>query len=107
VQALRSGLALPDFWEMTPRETMLAIEAANWREREAEKRAIAQARLTALLVRAKRIPTLKQLLAGGPAKPLRGKELIKRRREFEEMSARAKDLDINKLMLERRKMKHE
>jgi hypothetical protein len=38
-----------------------------------------------------------------PAKPLRGKELEKRRREFKEMTA---NVDIEKLANAQRKIKH-
>lgn len=84
--ALRSGLGVMEFWDLTPRETFAAIEAAIWRDEQDQKRVVALARSIAVLSRAKRIPSLKQLLSRGPAKPLRGAELERRREEFADMT---------------------
>jgi soluble lytic murein transglycosylase-like protein len=79
-------VTVSEFWEMTPRETMMAIEAAIWRDERAQKQALSAAWHTAALARVKRLPALAQLFAA-PARKLRGRELEKRRREFAEMSA--------------------
>jgi len=93
-QALRCGIRVAEFWEMTPRETYMAIEAAIWRDEQRQKHDVVLAWRTAALMRAKRMPSLKQLLNTKPARPLRGKELEKRRQEFKEMTAK---LDTSKL----------
>lgn len=84
-----------EFWEMTPRETYMAIEASIWREEYRQKQDAAQAWRIAMLIRAKKLPSLQQLLNPRPANPLRGKELDERRREFRAMT---KNLDVNKLI---------
>jgi hypothetical protein len=90
-QALKVGIGVVEFLDLTPRETYMAIEAAIWRDERRQKQDVALAWRTAALVRAKRMPSLKQLLAIGPARPLAGKEKEKRRREYKEMSAAADD----------------
>lgn len=75
-----------EFWDLTPHETYLAIEAALWRDQQRQRQDIVLAWRTAALTRAKKMPSLAQLLAG-PAKPLTGQDLERRRREFKEMSA--------------------
>lgn len=72
----------------------MAIEASIWREEIQQKRDLVLAWQTAALTRAKRMPSLKQLLNTKPAKPLHGEELEKRRKEFKEMTA---NLDLSKL----------
>jgi hypothetical protein len=84
-----------EFWDMTPREVFMAIEASIWRNEHNQQLDIVQAWRMARLMRAKRIPSLKALLNIKPAKPLHGKELEKRRREFKEMTA---NVDLNKLI---------
>ncbi|OGC95315.1 MAG: hypothetical protein A2W25_05205 [candidate division Zixibacteria bacterium RBG_16_53_22] len=73
----------------------MAIEASILRDERQQRQNIIQAWQMAVLMRAKRIPSLKQLLDPKPAKPLRGKELEERRREFRQMT---KNLDMSKLM---------
>lgn len=90
-QALKCGLTVAEFWQMTPRETFMAIEAYLWRYEREVKDQIRMAWLNAALVRAKHLPPLARLLAG-KAKPLRGAELQKRRQEFEEMTRNMKVL---------------
>jgi hypothetical protein len=85
---------MAEFWDMTPREVLMAIEASIWRDERNQQMNIVQAWRIAMMMRAKRIPSLKALLNTKPAKPLHGKELEKRRREFKEMTA---NVDINKL----------
>jgi hypothetical protein len=87
-QALRSGLSVAEFWEMTPAETYAVIEAANWREDQRLRQQVAMARLTASLVRAKRLPSLGSLLAkfSQPQKSSK-KELRQRRRAFKKVAS--------------------
>jgi hypothetical protein len=72
----------------------MAIDAAIWRDERQQRQQLTQAWYTAALQRTKRLPTLKQLLSTGPARPLKGKELEKRRSEHREMMA---NVDIGKL----------
>jgi len=81
----------------------MAIEASIWRDERNQQMNIVQAWRMATMMRAKRIPSLKALLNTKPAKPLHGKELEKRRREFKEMTA---NVDINKLVNQQKKVKH-
>jgi len=81
----------------------MAIEASIWRDDRRQELDIVQAWSTAMLIRAKHIPSLKQLLNTKPAKPLHGKELEKRRREFKDMTA---NIDLNKLADQLKKVKH-
>jgi hypothetical protein len=71
---------------MTPRETAAALEAAAWRTDQAQRARAWLAWHVAALSRAKRMPPLSRLLPLPAARPLRGKELEKRRREFREMA---------------------
>jgi hypothetical protein len=82
---------MAEFWEMTPRETFAVIDAMVWREQQQRRQGVIRAWLTARLTRAKRIPTLGQLLNQKPAKRLSGAALVKRRQEFENMT---KHIDI-------------
>jgi len=72
----------------------MMIDASIWREEIQQKRDLVLAWQTAALTRAKRMPSLKQLLNTKPARPLVGQELEKRRKEFRDMTA---NLDISKL----------
>ena len=87
----------------------MAIEASIWRDERRQELDIVQAWSIASLMRAKRIPSLKQLLNTKPAKPLHGKELEKRRQEFADMTKnlnlehlanrmKKANVDINKLL---------
>ena len=87
-----------EFWDLTPWETFMMIDASIWREEVQQKRDLVLAWQTAALTRAKRMPSLKQLLNTKPARPLVGEELEKRRKEFRDMTA---NLDVSKL-----KVKH-
>jgi hypothetical protein len=91
---LHAGIKVLEFWDLTPRETFMAIDASLWREEIQQKRDLTLAWQTAALTRAKRLPSLKQLLNTKPARPLHGAELEKRRQEFKEMTAK---LDVSKL----------
>lgn len=89
---------------MTPRETYAVIDAYIWRDERQQKQQIALAWRTAALHRAKRMPALRALLSEGPAKPLKGKELEKRRREFIEVTT---SIDLESLNRKKAKPKDE
>ena len=76
-----------EFWDMTPRETAAAIDAAGWRMDRERRLQMSLAWHTAALSRAKKLPSLAQLIKPPPAKKLEGAELEKRKQEFEEMRA--------------------
>lgn len=105
--ALRAGIGVLEWLDLTPRETYMMLDAYLWREeqrrREYEQRLeqeLTLAWLIAALTRAKRLPPLRVLLtAAKPAKPLKGKELERRRSEFAEMAA---NLDLEKIARKRR-----
>lgn len=96
-QALRAGIGVQEFWDLTPVETYMAIEASIWREQQRQKQSIAQAWYSAALQRAKRLPPLKQLLQAGPAKRLVGAELRARRDEYAQAQAALNRLDLSRL----------
>lgn len=87
-------MAVADFWQLTPRETYMAIEAAIWQDERQQRSAVAAAWLVAKLTKAKRIPPLKQLLVEKKGRKLTGAEKRKRQREFSEMTAH---VDLEKL----------
>jgi hypothetical protein len=94
--ALRSGISVTEFWQLTPRETWAAIDAAVWREQQQEEHDMAMAWLMAKLSRAKKIPSLKSLLSKGQApRPLRGAEKTERRAQFKKLAAPDKVAAIN------------
>jgi len=88
---------------MTPRETLMTIEASIWRNERRQELDLVQAWSMAKLMRAKRIPPLKALLNTKPAKPLRGKELEKARQEFKELN---KNLNLKKIAERMKKVRH-
>lgn len=94
---------MAEFWDLTPQETFMTIEARLWREAQQYKRAISQAWLTAALGRAKRLPALPRLLASGQAQKLSGAELEQRRQEFREMSRAVNFEAINRQKAKSRK----
>ena len=83
MQALRAGVTVLSFWDLTPRETLIAMEAAVWRAEQAQAGQLAQAWHVAALLRNKQLPSLRTLLAR--LKPSKAKKLPieERRREFE------------------------
>ena len=60
--AIRIGIPLKDFWNMTPYELFVSIEVFEDKEKELSKELIVQAYYTAALSRMKKIPKLKDLL---------------------------------------------
>ena len=87
MQALRAGVTVPAFWDMTPRETMTAMEAAVWQAEQTQAGELAQAWHIAALARQRRLPALATLLA--KLKPSKAKKapIEERRREFEAFKA--------------------
>lgn len=83
--ALRAGVPVLQFWEMTPRETLGAIEAAAWRIEQETHGAISQAWHTAALMRARRFPSLRSLLRKAQPSEAARQPIAERRREFDEM----------------------
>lgn len=94
-QALRADISIEAFWEMTPRETDMAIEAALWRMEQQQDYGLQMAWLTAALQRTKRMPSLRTLMTK-PAKRLQGAELKRRRTEFRRMASPANLAAVNR-----------
>lgn len=87
-EALKAGIRVQEFWDLTPAEVTLAIEAAVWQaEQDHRMRAWAVWHVAALS-RTKRLPALSRLIQSPEAKPLSEEEAVERRSEFEEMSGR-------------------
>lgn len=84
-EALKCGIPVAAFWEMTPRETLETIKAAVWRNDQEHRARVSLAWHTAMLTRAKRMPRLARLLGTDKAQRLEGAELEKRRAEFARM----------------------
>ena len=83
-------MTVPEFWLMTPAETLGVLDAAVWREDLAFKRDVRLAWHVAALQRSrKRLPSLKTLLNPGKTKQLTGDELDKRRTEHAQLSEKA------------------
>lgn len=70
---------------MTPRETLMAMEAAAWRADVQHRQDAWLAWHVAMLQRAKRMPPLARLVAPPKARKLEGAELELRRAEYAEM----------------------
>lgn len=83
-----------EFWELTPRETVAAIEAGMERNQAERELTMSLAWHTAALTRTKRMPALAQLLAR--MKPRKAVPIEERREEFEEMKARMAKQRIGK-----------
>lgn len=81
------GISIEAFWEMTPRETIAALDAAAWRMRQEQTQMLSLAWHTAALMRAKRMPALSQMVAR-LKRPRRNEPIERRREEFEELKAR-------------------
>jgi len=77
-----------EFWALTPRETLVAMEAAVWRANQAQVRDASLAWHIAALTRCKKLPGLRKLLA--PLLPSTAKKqpIEKRRDEFNELKSR-------------------
>lgn len=86
--ALKAGIAVSEFWAMTPRETAMMMEAATWRHRQEQQRNAWLAWHVAALIRSHRMPSLQQLRGETGTRMLAPEEAARRRREQEEMAAR-------------------
>ena len=86
--ALKVGLSVAEFWDLTPKELRLHFEADAWRQGQQIRRDATLAWHIAALSRMKRLPPLRQMLPAGEAKPLRGEELKRRRAEHEDIVKR-------------------
>lgn len=96
-QALRAGLRVSEFWEMTPREVMAAAQATVWRLELDRERMIMAAWLTAALSRSKRLPRLKRLLRKpGKTKRLTPAQAQQHRAEFEALKTQMAAIDWSK-----------
>lgn len=79
-------MTVADFWDMTPRETILAMEAGAWRMQQERELAMSAAWHAAALSRAKRMPSLSSVL--NRLKPRKHEPIEQRQAEFEELSRR-------------------
>jgi hypothetical protein len=79
-------VTVAEFWDMTPRETFLAMEAGAWRMQQEQTLAMSAAWHAAAFQRAKRMPSLSSVL--NRLKPKKHMPIEKRREEFEELSRR-------------------
>lgn len=85
---MHADVGILAFWEMTPRETVQEIEAANWRLEQDQRARAWLAWHTAALSRARKMPPLARVVNPPEARALRPYEAEARRREFAEMRAR-------------------
>lgn len=84
-QALAAGVAMGEFWDLTPRETMETIVRRRERERE---RDVTVAWLVVALGRARRLPELTTLLRPRRrTRQLTGAERAAREQEFARLQA--------------------
>ena len=86
-------MTVAEFWDLTPREMFAALDAAAWRIKREDKQMASLAWHTATLTRARRLPTLAQILARVESAWQRTRKDVpieERREEFAELSARLK-----------------
>jgi hypothetical protein len=95
---LRCGISVSEFWDLTPQEVYWTVDAAVWRDQQTQRQQIVLAWRIAALTRAKKLPSLKQMLAVGPAKPLVGAERVRRKQEFQDMAAGVDLAKINEAL---------
>jgi hypothetical protein len=79
---------------MTPKETVMTIEAANWRMESKQQMTAWLAWHVAYLSRVKKMPPLKALLRSAEAKTLDPEEADIRKDEFTEMKAKWQKLRL-------------
>lgn len=82
-EAAKIGIAPLAFWDMTPREVLVALEAAVWQTEREQERMLALAWHTAYLQRVKTLPSLQSLLRS--LQPDKGVPIAERRKEFAEL----------------------
>lgn len=93
---------MAEFWALTPRETLAAIEAAAWRTEQAQRQDAWLAWHIAALSRARRLPRLARIVRPADAEPLKGEALECRREERDEMLARVDIEKLNEAMRKKR-----
>ena len=84
-------MTVSEFWNLPPRETFAALDAAAWRIKREDKQMASLAWHTATLTRARRLPTLAQMLARVESAWRRTREDVpieERQAEFEELRAK-------------------
>ncbi len=81
-------MSVAEFWALTPRELGAVLDAARWRLQREHERDAWLAWHIAALQRVKRLPDLRRFMGRDKARPLRGAELERRRREHEEIVRR-------------------
>jgi hypothetical protein len=94
VEALKFGLSVQEFWDMTPRETIAALDAAAWRIRQEQMQMLSLAWHTAALTHARKLPPLARLLSRLQKPDKKEAPLAERRAEFEEMKKRMGALKV-------------
>ena len=99
-QSLKCGIGVAEFWALTPRETYMVLEAANWRLEREHRRDAWLAWHIAALSRAKRLPALQRLISPGKARALKGEELERRRAEHREI---VQKIDVDRINEARRR----
>jgi hypothetical protein len=82
---LKAGISTIDFWQMTPKEVIAAIDAENWRLKIRHEELAWVAWHTAALSRAKTMPRLKDLTDPPRTKALTPDEAKKHAEDFEQM----------------------
>lgn len=83
---LRCGRSVLEFWDLTPRETLQALDGELVREQRAHERAAWSAWHTAALQRARRMPAYHRFYRR-PARRVSPAELARRGGEHQEMAA--------------------
>ncbi len=61
-EALKAGVSVFEFWDMTPREVAQAMSAFAWRQRERQRELAWLAWHVAALMRVKKLPRLDELI---------------------------------------------
>ncbi len=84
--AVTAGIKVADFWDMTPRETEVVIDAYVDKKELEGKEMRAHAWMVAALSRSKKMPELDKFL--DPPKPKTPEEIEADKRFFEEMRQR-------------------
>lgn len=81
--AAKAGISPLAFWDMTPREVVLSIEAMAWQAEREQERMLSLAWHIAALQRQKRLQSLRSLLR--PRRKTKEIPIAERRREFAEL----------------------
>ena len=85
--ALRAGVGVSEFWDLTPREVQFVFESDGWRQRRERQRDAWLAWHIAGMMRTKRMPSLNVLIPPEP-RAVMGDELERRRRDHERIVRR-------------------